>query len=180
MAFSTSPMLRKIVQGSLTLLGAAGSVAILSLVYTMWHDSREESAANGENRAALAFTKGRLTETTAENLKLKDEVAALQKRIDEARQELTTEQLNNRYDKRLLEESTTRQKQLETQVDQLRSSLAKSDPCAPLHAAIDGLERALQVPTYRLPHLNGMQRKQAEESLAKKYRSLDVCLSASR
>lgn len=180
MAFAASPVLKKIVKAGLAIFGAASSVAILSLVYTMWHDSREESAANGETRATLAFTKGQLTEKTAENLKLKDEVAALQNRIEELRQELITEQLNNRYDKRLLEESTAHQKELDTQVTQLKTALAKADPCAPLRSAIDSLEQDLQMPSYVVGHLNEIQRKQAEVSLAKKYQSLDVCQSARR
>ncbi|MBF8692367.1 hypothetical protein [Pseudomonas fulva] len=178
---SASPTLgTAILRGIVGTASAAGLAAIVTIAYTMWHDSKEESAANGENRAALAFTKGQLTEKTAENLKLKEEAAALQNRIEELRQELTTEQLNNRYDKRLLEESMAHQKELGTQVTQLKAALAKSDPCAPLRSAIDSLEESLQIPRYMDGHLNETQTRQAEVSLAKKYQSLDVCQSARR
>ena len=162
------------------LFKGAGAAALITIAYTIWHDSKEESIANGENRAALEFTKGQLAEKTAENLRLKGEIAALRRETDDLRQELITQQVNSRYDKKLLEESTTKQTQLNAQVVKLSSRLAKSDPCEALRAAIEDLERDLQVPTYRLQHLNEMQRKQAEVSLAKKYRSLDICLSASR
>lgn len=180
MASASSPLVTAIVRGILGTASAAGLAAVVTIAYTMWHDSKEESAANGETRASLAFTKGQLAEKNAENLKLKDEIAVLRKTTDDLRQELITEQVNNRYDRKMLEESTTKQSQLSSQVVKLSSALAKSDPCAPLREAIDGLERDLQLPEHRLQHLNEMQRKQAEVSLAKKYQSLDVCLSASR
>lgn len=180
MASASPTLVTPIVRGIVGTASAAGLAAVVTIAYTMWHDSKEESSINGETRAALAFTKGQLTEKTAENLKLKDEVAALQNRIEELRQQLTTEQLNNRYDKKLLEESTAHQKELDTQVTQLKIALAKSDPCAPLRSAIDSLEEDLQKPSYIFGHLNETQRKQAEVSLAKKYQSLNVCQSAGR
>jgi predicted RNase H-like nuclease (RuvC/YqgF family) len=161
-------------------LGGAGVAALLTIAYTMWHDSNEKSAAYGENKASLAFTKGQLAESKSENEKLKAEKEGLQQQIDDLRKQLLTEQNDNKYDKKLLDESDLKSKQLEERVAQLSVSLKNSDPCAPLRKEISSLEQELQRPPYVLPQLNDVQRTQAESSLEKKYNSLDVCQSSHR
>ncbi|MCI1736263.1 MAG: hypothetical protein LKM38_02540 [Pseudomonas veronii] len=161
-------------------LGGAGVAALLTIAYTMWHDSNEKSTAYGENKAALAFANGQLVESKAENEKLKTEKGNLQQQIDELRQQLLTEQINNRYDKKLLDESDEKSKKLEGYVAQLTTSLKNSDPCAPIREEITSLEEELQRPSYILPRLSDVQRAQGQSSLEKKYNSLDVCQSSHR
>ncbi|MBP1085377.1 MULTISPECIES: hypothetical protein [Pseudomonas] len=162
------------------IFGGAGVAALVTIAYTMWHDSTEKSAAFGKNEAALGFANGQLIETKTENEKLKVERANLQQQIDNLRQELLTEQINNKYDKKLLTESNLRTQQLETQVTQLGTSLRNSDPCAILRKDIGALEEELQRPSYSSASLNDLQRTQAQSSLEKKYNSLDVCQSSRR
>ncbi|WP_178122717.1 hypothetical protein [Pseudomonas sp. ANT_J28] len=177
MTLTASSVIKGTIQ---VVLGGAGVAALLTIAYTMWHDSNEKSTAYGENKAALAFTNGQLVESKSENEKLKAEKESLQKQIDELRQQLLTEQNNSRYDKKLLDESDVKSKQLEVYVAQLSTSLRNSDPCAPLRKEISSLEAELQRPSYVLPRLSDGQRAQAQSSLDKKYNSLDVCQSSHR
>jgi len=170
-----------VIKGTLqVVLGGAGVAALLTIAYTMWHDSNEKSAAYGENKAALAFTNGQLAESKSENEKLKAEKESLQKQIDELRQQLLTEQNNSRYDKKLFDESDAKSKQLEQRVIQLSAALKNADPCAPIRSEISSLEEVLQRPPYVIPRLNDVQRAQAQSSLDKKYVSLDVCQQSQR
>ncbi|MET0775452.1 MAG: hypothetical protein ABWZ65_08190 [Pseudomonas mandelii] len=177
MTLTVSDAIKTTVQ---VVLGGAGVAALLTIAYTMWHDSNEKSAAYGENKASLAFTKGQLAESKSENEKLKAEKGGLQQQIDDLRKQLLTEQNENKYDKKLLDESDLKSKQLEELVAQLSVSLKNSDPCAHLRKEISSLEQELQRPPYVLPRLNDVQRAQAQSSLEKKYNSLDVCQSSHR
>jgi len=180
MAFNISGAFKTIIQVVLGGAGIAGVAALLTIAYTMWHDSTERSAEYGENRAALAFTKGQLVESKSENEKLKAEKGSLQLQIDELRKQLLTEQNDNKYDKKLLDESELKTKQLEERVAQMSAALKNSDPCAPIRKEITELEEELQRPSYVIPRLSEIQRAQGESSLEKKYRSLDVCQSYRR
>ncbi|WP_163022920.1 hypothetical protein [Pseudomonas viridiflava] len=177
MTRSASGVLKAVAQ---FVFGGAGVAALVAIAYTMWHDSTEKSAAYGENKAALGYANGQLVEIKAENEKLKSEKVGLQQKIDGLRQELLTEQINNKYDKKLLDESNVRTKQLEAQAAQLNNSLRNSDPCAILRKDIGEIEAELQRPTYMMPRLTELQREQAKSSLEKKYKSLDVCQAARR
>ena len=173
-------MASRITRTVLSILGGGSLVALLGLTYQIWHDADEKSAMYGENKAALAFASGQLSEIKAENERLKSEKLDLQKQIDNLRQELLTENTNNKYSKRLLDEGDNKTKQLETVVAQLSTSLKNADPCAPLRKDISDLEDQLQRPEYILPRLNATQREQAKVMLDKKYTSLDICQSSRR
>lgn len=161
-------------------LRGAGVAALVTIAYTMLKDANDRSTAYGENKASLAYTKGQLAESKSENEKLKAEKGSLQLQIDDLRKQLLTEQNDNKYDKKLLAESELKNKLLEERATQLSASLKNSDPCAPLRKEISSLEQELQRPPYVLPRLNDVQRAQAESSLEKKYKSLDVCQSYRR
>lgn len=75
MTHATSGILKAIVQ---LVFGGAGVAALITIAYTMWHDSNERSTAFGENKAALAFSNGQLVESKAENERLKAERGQLQ------------------------------------------------------------------------------------------------------
>ena len=158
----------------------AGVAALITIAYTMWHDANERSTAFGENKAALAFANGQLTESKAENEKLKTEKGQLQQQIDDLRQQILTEQNNYRYDKKLLDESYEKSQKLEGYVAQLTAVLRNADPCAPIRQEITSLEKELQRPAYIVPQLSDVQRAQGQSSLEKKYKSLDVCQSSRR
>jgi len=175
MTWNASTILKATIQ---TLLGGAGVAALLTIAYTMWHDSTEKSEAFGQTKAALDFANGQLVERKAENERLKTEKGTLQLQVDQLRQELLTEQINAKYGKKLLDESDQKAKQLETSVVQLTMSLRNADPCAPLRKQIEEIEQELQRPTYVVPQLSDVQREQGQSSLEKKYRSLDVCQSS--
>lgn len=177
MTWTASTIVKATIQ---TVLGGAGVAALLTIAYTMWHDSTEKSEAYGENKAALGFANGQLVESKAENERLKTEKESLQLQIDQLHQELLTEQANTKYGKKLLDESDQKAKQLEAYVAQLTTSLRNSDPCATLRKQIEDIEEQLQRPTYIVPRLSDLQREQAQSSLEKKYRSLDVCQSSKR
>ena len=177
MSFTTLGLIKSTAK---VLFGGAGVVALVTIAYTMWIDSNERSAAYGESKASLAFMTGQLVESKSENQKLKIEKGNLQLQIDDLRKQLLTEQSENKYDKKLLDESELKTKQLEERVAYLSVSLKNADPCAPLRKEINALEKDLQRPDYMGPRLTATQRAQGQSSLDKKYRSLDVCQSPRR
>lgn len=177
MSFTALGLIKSIAK---VLFGGAGVAALVTIAYTMWSDSNERSAAYGESKASLAFMNGQLVESKSENQKLKVEKENLQLQIDDLRKQLLTEQSENKYDKKLLDESELKTKQLEERVAHLSVSLINADPCAPLRKEINALEKDLQRPDFIVPRLSAIQRAQGQSSLEKKYRSLDVCQSPRR
>lgn len=173
MTFTISTVTKTIIR----LVGGAGVAALLTIAYTMWHDSDAKSAAYGENKALLRITTKQLEESKDDIQKLKNEKADLQTVIDGLRQDLLSEQLDNRYNKKLLNEANAKTSQLETNVAKLVALVRTSDPCAPLREEIRELEEQLQTPDWDGRKLNPRQTEQARSSLDKKYTSLDTCLS---
>jgi chromosome segregation ATPase len=173
MAVSIIKTIFRIVEG-------ATVVGILTLGYSMYHNSQEQSISYGENKAALEYKTGQLTDAKTENDKIKAENSFLLKQIEDLRQQVLAEQVNTKYTKKLLDEADAKSEQLEKNVALLTSALRNADPCAPLREDIRKLEEELQTPDYMSNHLNPAQREQAQSSLDKKYKSLDVCQGSRR
>lgn len=162
------------------IVGGATVVGVLGLGYKMYHDSQQQLIASSENKAALEYKTGQLTEAKAENDKIKAENSVLLKQIEDLRQQVLAQQVDTKYTKKLLDEADAKSGELEKNVALLTAEIRNADPCAPIRADIRDLEEKLQVPDYIISHLNPVQREQAQSNLDKKYKSLDVCQGSRR
>lgn len=156
-------------------LGSASIIALFTLTYSIWRDSKVDSVAYGETKALLSTTTDQLKEAKAENLKLTDEIKELQRTVEALRQNLLTEETDNRYSKRLLEESLVKVKAQEIQLEQTARLVKTDDPCSLIRQQIVEIEKMLQKPGYDAFAPKGDQRKQLALNLNEKYRNLNAC-----
>lgn len=168
----------KISRGIFQLLVGGGFAAMAAIAYTIWHDSKEDAVAYGETKALLASTTEKLKESKAEIEKLVSEKKDIQQQADSFRQDLLAEQVDNKYNKRLLDESINKTKAQDTQLGQLVQIIKAGDPCAPIREEIKKIEDLLQQPSYDAFAPKEEQREQAKLNLEKKYRTLNTCLGS--
>ncbi|WP_285409296.1 hypothetical protein [Pseudomonas sp. FR229a] len=168
----------KVFRIAMTVLGSAGLIAVLTLTYTIWRDSKVDSIAYGETKALLSTTTDQLKEAKAENTKLTDEIAELRRTADGLRQRLLTEETDNRYNKRLLDESLAKTKALDIQLEQMSRLVKADDPCSPIRLQIAEIEKILRRPSYDAYAPQGEQREHLATNLNEKYKTLNACFGA--
>jgi DNA gyrase/topoisomerase IV subunit A len=162
----------------MSVLGSASVIALLTLTYTIWRDSKVDSIAYGETKALLSTTTDQLKEMKAENTKLTNETAELNRTIDGLRQSLLTEETDNRYNKRLLEESLAKTKAQDIQLEQISRLVKADDPCSPIRLQIAEIEKILRRPSYDAFAPQGEQRDQLAVNLNEKYKTLNACFGS--
>ena len=161
-----------------TSVQGAGVAALITIAYTMWSDSKAESASNAETRALLAITTKQFEESKVENLKLKEEKKQSQSTADNLYQQVLTEQADSKYTKRLLDEANTKIKALDIQLEQLVRLAKSNDPCADVKLQISEIEKLLRRPSYDAFAPQGKQRDQLAVTLTEKNNTLNICLGA--
>lgn len=168
----------KVFRIAMSVLGSASVIALLTLTYTIWRDSKVDSIAYGETKALLSTTTDQLKEMKAENTKLTNETAELNRTIDGLRQSLLTEETDNRYNKRLLEESLAKTKAQDIQLEQISRLVKADDPCSPIRLQIAEIEKILRRPSYDAFAPQGEQRDQLAVNLNEKYKTLNACFGS--
>lgn len=162
----------------MSVLGSASLIALLTLTYTIWRDSKVDSVAYGETKALLATTIEQLKEAKSENSKLTDEITELKRAADGLRQNLLTEEMDNKYNKRLLDESLGKMKVQDVQLEQFSRLVKANEPCSPIRLQIAEIEKILRRPSYDAFAPQGEQREQLAVNLNEKYKTLNACFGS--